>query len=146
MKKKSVVEICAILAIAIAVTAAGCLNSEQKEELKNAAHTAILEYVETEGKEKAIEYIDQLVADGKLGAGNAEKLKEAGSNAWAHQLEDVSQGLQKSVAVLQGKVEYEKRSIKEYFAAFGQMLLAHRQDIYHAAEILALGYILGRIL
>ena len=77
MKKKSVVEICAILAIAIAVTAAGCLNSEQKEELKNAAHTAILEYVEIEGKEKAIEYIDQLVAEGKLGVANAEKIKEA---------------------------------------------------------------------
>lgn len=77
MKKKSVVEICAILAIAIAVAAAGCLNSEQKEELKNAAHTAILEYVETEGQEKAIEYIDQLVAEGKLGSANAEKLKEA---------------------------------------------------------------------
>ena len=77
MKKKSVVEICAILAIAIAVAVAGCLNSEQKEELKNAAHTAILEYVETEGQEKAIEYIDQLVAEGKLGSANAEKLKEA---------------------------------------------------------------------
>lgn len=77
MKKKSVVEICAILAIAIAVAVAGCLNSEQKEELKNAAHTAILEYVETEGQEKAIEYIDQLVAEGKLGAANAEKIKEA---------------------------------------------------------------------
>lgn len=76
----------------------------------------------------------------------AEKLKEAGSNAWAHQLEDVSRGLQKNVAVLQGKVEYEKISIKEYFTAFGQILLAHRQDIYHAVEILALGYILGRIL
>ena len=32
-KKKSIVEICAILAIAIAVTAAGCLSNEQKEEL-----------------------------------------------------------------------------------------------------------------
>lgn len=74
MKKKSIVEICAILAIAIAV---GCLNAEQKEELKNAAHQAIIEYVETEGKEKAIEYIDQLVAEGKLGSANAEKLKEA---------------------------------------------------------------------
>ena len=77
MKKKSIVEICAILAIAIAVTAAGCLNAEQKEELKNAAHQAIIEYVETKGKEKAIEYIDQLVAEGKLGAANAEKIKEA---------------------------------------------------------------------
>ena len=77
MRKKSVIEICAILAIAIAVTAAGCLNAEQKEELKNAAHQAIIEYVETQGKEKAIAYIDQLVAEGKLGAANAEKLKEA---------------------------------------------------------------------
>lgn len=77
MKKKSIVEICAILAIAIAVTAAGCLSNEQKEELKNAAHSAILEYVETQGQEKAIEYIDQLVSEGKLGAANAEKIKEA---------------------------------------------------------------------
>ena len=77
MKKKSIVEICAIFAIAIAVTAAGCLNSEQKEELKNAAHTAILEYVETQGQERALEFIDQLVAEGKLGSANAEKLKEA---------------------------------------------------------------------
>ena len=77
MKKKSIVEICAILAIAIAVTAAGCLNSEQKEELKNAAHQAIIEYVETQGQERALEFIDQLVADGKLGAANAERIKEA---------------------------------------------------------------------
>lgn len=77
MKKKSIVEICAILAIAIAVAAAGCLNAEQKEELKDAAHTAILEYVETQGQEKALELVDQLVADGKLGAANAEKIKEA---------------------------------------------------------------------
>lgn len=77
MKKKSIVEICAILAIAIAVAAAGCLNAEQKEELKNAAHSAILEYVETRGQTAAVEYIDQLVADGKLGAANAEKIKEA---------------------------------------------------------------------
>ena len=77
MKKKSIVEICAILAIAIAVAAAGCLNAKQKEELKNAAHSTILEYVETRGQTAAVEYIDQLVADGKLGAANAEKIKEA---------------------------------------------------------------------
>lgn len=77
MKKKSIVEICAILAIAIAVTAAGCLSNEQKEELKNAAHTAILEYVETQGQEKALELVDQLVAEGKLGAANAAKIKAA---------------------------------------------------------------------
>lgn len=77
MKKKSIVEICAILAIAIAVTAAGCLNAEQKEELKNAAHQAIIEYVETQGQEKALELVDQLVAEGKLGAANAAKIKAA---------------------------------------------------------------------
>lgn len=77
MKKKSIVEICAILAIAIAVTAAGCLSNEQKEELKNSAHQAIIEYVETQGQEKALELVDQLVADGKLGAANAEKIKAA---------------------------------------------------------------------
>ena len=77
MKKKSIVEICAILAIAITIAAAGCLNAEQKEELKNAAHTAILEYVETQGQEAAVEYINQLVEEGKLGAANAERIKEA---------------------------------------------------------------------
>ena len=77
MNKKSIVEICAILAIAITIAVAGCLNAEQKEELKNAAHQAIIEYVETQGQERALEYIDQLVAEGKLGAANAEKLKEA---------------------------------------------------------------------
>lgn len=77
MKKKSIVEICAILAIAIAVTAAGCLNAEQKEELKNAAHQAIIEYVENRGQEAAVEYIDQLVEEGKLGSANAAKIKAA---------------------------------------------------------------------
>lgn len=96
-----------------------------------------------EDKEILIRTYQNMIVELGLGA---EKLKEAGSNAWAHQLEDVSKRLQNSIAVLQGKVEYEKISIKEYFTAFGQMLLAHRQDVYHAAEILALGYILGRIL
>lgn len=77
MKKKSIVEICAILAIAIAVAAAGCLNAEQKEELKNSAHQTIIEYVETQGQEKALEYIDKLVSEGKLGTANAEKIKAA---------------------------------------------------------------------
>ena len=96
-----------------------------------------------EDKEILIRTYQNTILELELGA---EKLKEAGSNAWAHQLEDVSQGLQKSIAVLQGKVEYEERSAKEYIKAFGEILIAHRQDIYHAAEILALGYILGRIL
>lgn len=96
MKKKSIVEICAILAIAITIAAAGCLNAEQKEELKNSAHQAIIEYVETEGQEKAIEYIDQLVAEEKLGSANAEKLKEA-----------IPQGIEKLKEVM-GELEAEE--------------------------------------
>ena len=56
-----------------------------------------------EDKEILIRTYQNTIVELELGA---EKLKEAGNNAWAHQLEDVSQGLQKSIAVLQGKVEY----------------------------------------
>ena len=70
-------EIAALCSAAMLVTLAGCLSDDQREELRDAAHAAILEYVENEGQEKALEYIDKLVADGKLGAANAEKIKEA---------------------------------------------------------------------
>lgn len=76
-KPKIFTEIAALCSAALLVTLAGCLSDEQTEELRDAAHTAILEYVETQGQEKAIEYIDQLVADGKLGAANAAKIKAA---------------------------------------------------------------------
>lgn len=76
-KPKILTEIAAICSAALLVTLAGCLSDEQTEELRNAAHTAILEYIETQGQEKALEYIDQLVADGKLGSVNAEKIKGA---------------------------------------------------------------------
>ena len=76
-KPKIFTEIAALCSAALLVTLAGCLSDEQTEELRNAAHTAILEYVETQGQEKAIEYIDQLVEEGKLGSANAEKIKEA---------------------------------------------------------------------
>ena len=76
-KPKILTEIAALCSAALLVTLAGCLSDEQTEELKNAAHSAILEYVETNGQEEALEYIDQLVADGKLGAANAEKIKAA---------------------------------------------------------------------
>ena len=66
-----------LTAALLLMTTAGCLSDDQREELRNAAHSAILEYVETQGQEKAIEYIDQLVAAGKLGAANAEKIKAA---------------------------------------------------------------------
>ena len=76
-KPKIFTEIAALCSAALLVTLAGCLSNEQKEELKNAAHQAILEYVETQGQEKALELVDQLVAEGKLGSANAEKIKEA---------------------------------------------------------------------
>ena len=77
MKPKIFIEIAALCSIALLVALAGCFSEEQTIELRDAAHTAILEYVETQGQEKAVEYIDQLVAEGKLGSANAEKIKEA---------------------------------------------------------------------
>lgn len=77
MKQKIFTEIAALCSAALLVTLAWCLSDEQTEELKDTAHTAILEYVETQGQEKALELVDRLVADGKLGAANAERIKEA---------------------------------------------------------------------
>ena len=77
MKAKIYTELTAIFAATLLLTAAGCLNSEQQQQLKNAAHTAILEYVENEGQARALEYIDKLVEEGKLGSANAEKIKAA---------------------------------------------------------------------
>ena len=76
-KPKILTEIAAICSAALLVTLAGCLSDEQTEELRDAAHAAILEYVETQGQEKAIEFIDKLVEEGKLGSANAERIKEA---------------------------------------------------------------------
>lgn len=77
MRMFSELVVIGLTAALLLMTAVGCLSDDQREELRNAAHTAILEYVENEGQEKALEYIDQLVADGKLGAANAEKIKAA---------------------------------------------------------------------
>lgn len=75
MRMFSELVVIGLTAALLLMTTAGCLSDDQREELRDAAHTAILEYVESEGQEKALEYIDQLVADGKLGAANAEKIK-----------------------------------------------------------------------
>ena len=61
----------------IMVITAGCMSDVQQQELRSTVHTAILEYVENEGQARALEFIDQLVADGELGAANAEKIKDA---------------------------------------------------------------------
>ncbi len=76
-KLKIFTEIAAICSVSLLITLAGCLSDEQTEELRNAAHSAILEYVENQGQEKALEYIDKLVTEGKLGTANAEKIKAA---------------------------------------------------------------------
>ena len=95
MKPKIFTEIAALCTIALLVTLAGCLSEEQTTELRNAAHQAIIEYVETEGQEKALEYIDKLVVEGKLGAANAEKIKEA-----------IPKGIEKLKEVM-GEIEQE---------------------------------------
>ena len=77
MKQKIFTEIAALCSAALLVTMARCLSNEQTEELRNVAHSAILEYVENQGQEKALELVDQLVAEDKLGAANAEKIKAA---------------------------------------------------------------------
>ena len=77
MKTHNVTEIVALCTVMLIVTLAGCLSSNQAAEIRDAAHTAILEYVETQGQAAAVEYIDQLVAEGRLGAANAEKIKTA---------------------------------------------------------------------
>ena len=77
MKTHNMTEIVALCTVMLIVTLAGCLSSNQAAEIRDAAHTAILEYVETQGQAAAVEYIDQLVAEGRLGAANAEKIKEA---------------------------------------------------------------------
>lgn len=77
MKTHNFTEIVALFTVMLIVTLAGCLSSNQAAEIRDAAHTAILEYVETQGQTAAVEYIDQLVDEGRLGAANAEKIKAA---------------------------------------------------------------------
>ena len=75
MKTHNVTEIVALCTVMLIVTLAGCLSAEQRLEIRDSAHTAILEYVENQGTAELTEYIDQLVAEGRLGAANAEKIK-----------------------------------------------------------------------
>ena len=71
-KMKAILVILAVMGLAM-LLATGC----DRQEIRDTAHQAILEYLENDGQARAVEYIDQLVADGKLGAANAEKLKAA---------------------------------------------------------------------
>ena len=63
-----------VVAAAILLMVSGCnLIADRKSEI----HAAIIKLVEEKGQPAAFDYIDKLVAEGKLGAANAEKLKEA---------------------------------------------------------------------
>lgn len=66
-----------IVACMLMAALTGCLTMEQREHLKDSAHNAILSYMETKGQEKALEYINKLEAEGKLGKVNADKLRAA---------------------------------------------------------------------
>ena len=88
----------ALTMLVCAVMLTGCLSEEKKQEIRDKAHSTILQYVQGEGQEKAIAYIDKLVAEGKLGAKNAEKLKEA-----------LPKGIKKLKEVM-GEIEKEEAS------------------------------------
>lgn len=85
-------------ALVIAMLAAGCgfFDDAKKQEIKDAVHSAIIEFVETKGQQEVYEYIDKLVKEGKLGSANAEKLKAA-----------VPQGIEKLKEVM-GELEQEE--------------------------------------
>ena len=72
---KSVIEtICVIVVLAmLAVAICGCIGDEQRAEI----NAKIVELIETSGQEAAVQYIDKLVEDGRLGATNAEDIKAA---------------------------------------------------------------------
>lgn len=66
--KKIILGIC--IAAAALVGVAGCTSQD-------AVKTAIVAYIEANGQEKASEFIDKLVTDGRLGSANAEAIKAA---------------------------------------------------------------------
>ena len=76
-KRKIFNEKVALCTAGLLLMSAGCLSTDQREDIRDYAHSAILEYVENRGQEKGIEYIDKLVEEGKLGSANAERIKEA---------------------------------------------------------------------
>lgn len=86
-------------ALVITMLAAGCgfFDDAKKQEIKDAVHSAIIEFVETKGQKEVYEYIDKLVEEGKLGSSNAERLKAA-----------VPQGIEKLKEVM-GEIEKEEK-------------------------------------
>ena len=68
----------------------GCawFSDEKREEIKD----KIVELIETKGQDAALEYIDKLVEDGRLGATNAEDIKAA-----------IPQGIEKVKEILEAE-------------------------------------------
>ena len=60
-----------IFALVLASATSGCVSEERRAEIAE----QVVRLIETEGQDAAIRYLDQLVADGRLGAANAEDLK-----------------------------------------------------------------------
>lgn len=63
-----------VIGAVCSVLVAGCGRLQER---KNEIHAAIIGVVETKGQEAAVSYVDKLVAEGKLGVKNAEKIKAA---------------------------------------------------------------------
>lgn len=60
-----------VCAIGIAMTLSGCLTPQQLE----ATEQWLVDYIESRGQQQAVDYIDKLVAEGRIGQKNAEDLK-----------------------------------------------------------------------
>ena len=60
-----------LFSLALASATSGCVSEERRAEIAE----QVVRLIETEGQDAAIRYLDQLVADGRLGAANAEDLK-----------------------------------------------------------------------
>lgn len=60
--------------VGVIITMTGCAFLMDH---RNEVHERIIEYIETKGQAEAIAYIDRMVLEGKIGASNAEKIKQA---------------------------------------------------------------------
>ena len=63
----------AVFVVLLMHVTTGCITTEQRAEIRE----KIVQLIETDGQAAAIRYIDELVADGRLGAANAADIKTA---------------------------------------------------------------------
>lgn len=62
-----------VFAMTMMYATTGCITTETGAEIRE----KIVQLIETDGQAAAIRYIDDLVAEGRLGAANAAQIKEA---------------------------------------------------------------------